>query len=314
MSESVIQCSELEKWYRTGFLLQRKQVLKGVDFEVRPGEIYGFLGPNGAGKTTTIKILLGLVKDSGGSYSLFGEPQSSVSVRSRIGFLPDNPYFYDELSGVHTMALAARMCGLDGKTTKARTDELLERVGLDKAAWKMPVRKYSRGMLQRLGLAQALVNDPELLICDEPMEGLDPIGRYEVRRLLMSLRDEGKTVFFSTHILSDIEVICDRIGVIVQGKIRRAGPLAEMLHPRVKSYDVAVKGIPAETTAKFREAAIWAREEGEVLHLSLAEKAMAEELARLVIEKQGELLSLTPVREDLDEYFYQLVREDDSHE
>ena len=314
MSQSIIECQGLEKWYRTGFLLQRRQVLKGVDVEVQPGEIYGFLGPNGAGKTTTIKILLGLVQGTGGSFSLFGEPQNSVAVRSRIGFLPDNPYFYDELNGIHTIALAARMCGIDGKTTKTRTEELLERVGLDRAAWKLPVRKYSRGMLQRLGLAQALVNDPDLLICDEPMEGLDPIGRYEVRHLLMSLRDEGKTVFFSTHILSDIEVICDRIGVIVEGKIRRAGPLAEMLHPRIKSYDVAVRGVPAEAAAKFREAAIWARDEGEVLHLSLADKEMAEEMARLAIEKQGELLSLTPMREDLDEYFYQLVREDDSHE
>lgn len=314
MSEPIIKCSELEKWYRTGFLLQRRLVLRGVDFSVEPGEIYGFLGPNGAGKTTTIKILLGLVQATAGSFSLFGEPQKSVSVRGRIGFLPDNPYFYDELSGVDTMALAARMCGLDGKTTKRRTQEWLERVKLDPAAWELPVRKYSRGMLQRLGLAQALVGDPDLLICDEPMEGLDPIGRHDVRHLLMSLRDEGKTVFFSTHILSDIEVICDRIGVIVEGKIRRAGQLRELLHPRIKSYDVAVKGLSAEETAPFREKALWSRDEGEVLHLSLAERQAAEQLARKAIETGGELLWLSPVREDLDEYFYQLVREEDSHE
>ena len=313
MSAPVIECKGLEKSYRTGFLLQQRPVLTGVDFEVQPGEIYGFLGPNGSGKTTTIKILLGLARSTGGSYSLFGEPQHSVSVRRRVGFLPDNPYFYDELDGLRTMALAGRMCGLDGPTIRTRTEALLERVGLDRAAWSLPVRKYSRGMLQRLGLAQALVGDPDLLVCDEPMEGLDPIGRYEVRHLLMSLRDEGKTVFFSTHILSDIEVVCDRIGVIVHGKMRRAGTLAEILHPRIKSFDVAVRGVETAVLEKFRGAALWVKESSDgAVHLALPNQQLAEELARAAIDKGGELHSLTPVREDLDEYFYQLVREDDS--
>lgn len=305
---AAIECKGLIKIYRMGFFLRPCKVLHGVDLQVEPGEIYGFLGPNGAGKTTTIKVILGLAHCDGGTFSFFGEPQKSVKARKRIGFLPDNPYFYDELTGLQTLALAGRMFDLTGKEVVKRSEELLERVGLNPAAWKMPVRKYSRGMLQRLGLAQALIGNPDLLICDEPMEGLDPIGRHEVRDLLRQLKSEGKTIFFSTHILSDVEIVCDRIGVIVGGKVHRTGTLAELLQPRIKAYEVTVAGVPADLITRFDARCEWVRrEEDGTTHLRMTSKDMAQELVQGVTAAQGTLISLVPVRESLDEYFYQLV-------
>jgi ABC-2 type transport system ATP-binding protein len=232
--EIVVEAKDLQKTFALGFLRKKVRAVSGVSFEVHKNEIFGFLGPNGAGKTTTIKILAGLIFPTGGEARMFGHKVPSIGAKRRLGFLPENPYFYDYLSGEELLDLMGRLFGLDRSERRKRARALLDRVGLGRAgAISLPLRKYSKGMLQRLGLAQALINDPELVILDEPMSGLDPIGRKEIRDLIRDLRTEGKTVLFSTHILSDVELICDRVAIVVGGKLRDCGPLDRLLSPRL---------------------------------------------------------------------------------
>ncbi|MEW6776512.1 MAG: ABC transporter ATP-binding protein [Bdellovibrionota bacterium] len=309
-AETVIQCENLLKYYRLGFFLRKRQVLHGVSFEVRRGEIFGFLGPNGAGKTTTIKVLLGLARLDGGKFSLFGHPAGSTAARRKVGFLADNPYFYDGLSALQTLHLAGRMLDLSGSQIASRSEALLEKVGLDPTAWKMPIRRYSRGMLQRLGLAQALIGEPELLICDEPMEGLDPIARREVRDLLLELRAEGKTILICTHILPDVEFMCDRIAIILKGKVERLGTLSELLTPGTKAVEVSVKGLPPPAMERIRTQAEWVREEGGgLVYTRLRTEAEAQALIKETQAAGGSVLAVTPIRERLEDYFYKLVQE-----
>ena len=313
--ETIVECKDLMKTYRMGFFLRRRQVLGGVTFDVRRGEIFGFLGPNGAGKTTTMKVLLGLARMDGGIARLFGQPAGKAAVRQRLGFVADNAYFYDQLNGLQTLALAGRMYNLSGKDIRRRSEELLERVGLARSAWKIAVRKYSRGMLQRLGLAQALIGNPELLMCDEPMEGLDPIGRHEVRELLRSLRAEGRTILVSTHILSDVEVLCDRAAIIVEGRVHRTGLLADVIQPKVLGCELALSGMPPELLEKARKDAVWVREDPNgVVHLRFSSAETGQSLARESVSRGGQLRSLTPLRESFDDFFYRFVKESAPHD
>ena len=249
MSDAVITVDNLAKTFAFGFFRRKVQAVKGVSFDVKRGEIFGFLGPNGAGKTTTIKMLMGLIFPTSGRAHLLGRPVPSVEARRRLGFLPESPYFYDYLTGEELVDLAGRLSGMPHDRRKSRTADLLARVGLDKAA-RLPLRKYSKGMLQRLGLAQALVHDPELVVLDEPMSGLDPIGRKEIRDLIVSLRAEGKTVFFSTHILADAELICDRCAILVAGTLRDVGPLDALLSPRLLHTEVVLERAGASGPVK----------------------------------------------------------------
>ena len=239
-ADPVISVEDLAKTFAFGFFRRKVEAVKGVRFEVRRGEIFGFLGPNGAGKTTTIKMLMGLIFPTAGRCQLLGRTVPDVEARRRVGFLPESPYFYDYLSGEELVDLAGRLFGLPRAERRRRTVSLLARVGLADAGG-LPLRKYSKGMLQRLGLAQALVNDPELVVLDEPMSGLDPIGRKEIRDLIVSLRAEGKTVFFSTHILADAELICDRCAILVRGTLRDVGPLDELLSPRLLHTELVLE-------------------------------------------------------------------------
>src|SRR6476659_8847090 len=213
-----IVVDKLTKTYRPTWPWQSPAtVLSDVSFSVGFGEIFGFLGPNGAGKTTTMKIILGLVQATTGSVELLGAPWTNVQVHKRIGYLPESPYFYDYLTAEEFLCFYGKLAGLDRETIQKRIPQLLERVSLAEARHRQ-LRKFSKGMLQRIGLAQALIHDPELVILDEPMSGLDPIGRKEVRDLILGLRDQGKTVFFSSHIISDVEMICDRVGILARGR------------------------------------------------------------------------------------------------
>lgn len=198
--------------------LAKKEVLHGINFSVDEGEIYGFLGPNGAGKTTTMKSILGLIKPESGSIKVFGEEGLSIKSKKRIGFMPENTYLYKHLTGREFLHFNGRFFWFRGDDLEQKIDELLKRVGLEEAGNKY-LKTYSKGMLQRVGLAQSIINKPELLFLDEPMSGLDPIGRKMVKDLLVSLREEGTTIFFNTHILADVESICDRISIIHQGNI-----------------------------------------------------------------------------------------------
>jgi ABC-2 type transport system ATP-binding protein len=224
-----IVIERLTKTYRPTWPWQQPAtVLRDVSMSVGQGEIFGFLGPNGAGKTTTMKIVLGLMKPTSGLVQLLGRSVKDVDIHKHIGYLPESPYFYDYLTAEEFLAFYGRLGGLTKTELHQRIPALLERVGLTEARCR-PLRKFSKGMLQRIGLAQALIHDPELVILDEPMSGLDPVGRKEVRDIILSLRDQGKTVFFSTHIISDVEMVCDRVGILAKGTMLAVGKLVSVI-------------------------------------------------------------------------------------
>jgi len=240
---AVVETAELRKVYRTGFWLNQRIIsLRSCSLKVFEGETFGLLGPNGAGKTTLLKTLLGIVRPTGGKGRLLGAPLGDRAVRQRVGFLPENPYFYDYLTGWEMLQLTAGLFQIPRSLQRQRIPELLDRVGLaQSAARKKQLRQYSKGMLQRVGMAQALINDPELVFLDEPMSGLDPLGRYQIREIILSLKAQGKTVFFNSHILSDVEMICDRMAILAQGELICIGSLQELLGTP-NAYSVKVKG------------------------------------------------------------------------
>lgn len=227
----VIQTNVLRKVYRTGFWLNQKIVsLKSCSLTVYQGETFGLLGPNGAGKTTLLKLLLGIIRPSAGRGLLLGQPLGDRVVKQRIGYLPENAYFYDYLTGWEFLQMTAGLFQIPATVQRQRIPQLLELVGLSQlAARKKQLRQYSKGMLQRVGLAQALINDPELVFLDEPMSGLDPLGRYQMRNIILSLKNQGKTIFFNSHILSEVEQICDRIAILSEGDLICSGSLNELL-------------------------------------------------------------------------------------
>ncbi|HEY9895399.1 MAG TPA: ABC transporter ATP-binding protein [Candidatus Sericytochromatia bacterium] len=240
---TVVETHELRKTYRTGFWLNQKIVsLKGCTLNVLQGETFGLLGPNGAGKTTLLKTLLGIVRPSGGRGRLLGAPLGDRTIKQRIGYLPENPYFYDYLTGWETLQFTAGLFQIPRSVQKQRIPQLLDLVGLSlSAARKKQLRQYSKGMLQRIGMAQALINDPELVFFDEPMSGLDPMGRYQIREIILSLKDQGKTIFFNSHVLSDVELICDRIAILAAGELICSGSLQELLGT-TETYTIKGRG------------------------------------------------------------------------
>ncbi|MGC8722726.1 MAG: ATP-binding cassette domain-containing protein [Acidobacteriota bacterium] len=279
--DHVLQVTELKKSFRGHLSIGVHHVLDGINLSVPKGVIYGFLGPNGAGKTTTIKILAGLLFPDSGEARIFGRCSTDRSVRRRIGFLPETPYFYDYLKGAELLAFMGRLYGLSPSQLSRRVSELLETVGL-KGQGKLQLRKYSKGMLQRIGLAQALIHDPELVILDEPMSGLDPIGRREIRDLILSLKEQGKTVFFSSHILADAEMLCDQVAILVKGRVVQEGILEVLLGSEVRFWDVTLRGLetfsppPGCSVLTHRGGQVLVRVESEATLQTLLDKARAE--------------------------------------
>lgn len=304
----VIEIDNLSKDYETGFW-KKKQIraLDGLTLSVSPGQIFGFLGGNGAGKTTTIKILMSLIFPTAGSAKILGRDVSDVAMRSRIGYCPENPYFYDYLSATELMNYFGRLLGLDAAQCSKKSAELLTQVGLDEKDWNKQLRKFSKGMLQRVGLAQALLNDPEIVFLDEPMSGLDPIGRREVRELISSLRDKGVTVFMSTHILSDIEALCDNVAILRKGKLAATGKLDELLADagEKQSFEVSIQGVSAENlngvTASIAGSSISAKASGAVV--TVADESDVEKVLAAARPLGGHLVSVQPVRQSLEELF-----------
>lgn len=239
--QPVIRISDLGKAFRGHLNIGRTVAVEKVDLEVGSGQIFGLLGPNGAGKTTTLKMMLGLLKPDRGEIRLFGQPPSSLAARARLGYLPENPYFYDYLTAEEFLDFYGRLQGIPSPVRRDLVRGILTRVGL-KGRESTALRKFSKGMIQRLGLAQAIQHDPDLVILDEPMSGLDPIGRREVRDLILELKTAGKTVFFSSHILQDAEMICDRVAILDKGQLRSVGQLNEMISETVQWFEVAVRG------------------------------------------------------------------------
>ncbi|MCX7592552.1 MAG: ABC transporter ATP-binding protein [Fischerella sp.] len=248
----VILTSELRKVYRTGFFLNQKVVsLKSCSLTVYQGETFGLLGQNGAGKTTLLKLLLGIIRSTSGRGLLLGKPLGDRAIKQRIGYLPENPYFYDYLTGWEFLQLAAGLFQIPKRVQRQRIPKLLELVGLSQAdAYKKQMRRYSKGMLQRVGMAQALINDPEVVFLDEPMSGLDPIGRYQMREIILSLKATGKTIFFNSHILSEVEQICDRIAILAQGELICSGSLKDLLGTK-NTYHVQGQGGDCEILRKW---------------------------------------------------------------
>src|SRR5882724_92064 len=238
MSGFAIEIENLTKEYPFGFLhLKKKTSLEGLNMQVEMGEVFGFIGPNGAGKSTTIKLLMGLIFPTAGTARILGKPISDVEMHKDIGYLPEQPYFYDYLTAAEVLDYFAKFHDLTAADRKERVERMLKKVGLETAR-KIQLRKYSKGMLQRVGLAQAILHDPKVVILDEPMSGLAPIGRREVRDIILELKPEGKTIFFSTHILTDAEMLCDKVGVIVGGKLRGVGAPEEIVG--VKAHEIEI--------------------------------------------------------------------------
>jgi ABC-2 type transport system ATP-binding protein len=304
----IVRVDAVTKDVRPGFGLRRKRVLHDITFCVREGEIFGFVGPNGAGKTTMLKLLLGLIRATSGSARVLGHDVAETAFRRHVGFLPENPYFYDYLTGRETLDFYAKLCGLSRERRIARGEELLAQVGLAHAA-NARIRTYSKGMQQRLGIAQALVHDPDVVFLDEPMSGLDPIGRKEVRDLILRLRDQGKTVFMNTHILHDVELVCDRVAIIAGGRIRYEGAIQDFAAAGERVTDLLVTSVPAQLAARLEERfAAQLRGVGDRIEVRVPEKDVDAALSML-LEGGARVLSVSPYRASLEQVFLSAVEE-----
>ncbi len=304
-----INTEGLTKDYLSGFWRRRVRVLRDLTLEVRAGEVFGYLGPNGAGKTTTLKLLMGLIYPTAGRATILGRDIREVAMKAHVGFLPENPYFYDYLTGREFLDYYGRLFALPARARRERVDRLLHNVGMAHAAG-VPLRKYSKGMLQRIGLAQALINDPHLVVLDEPMTGLDPLGRKEVRDLILRLKAEGKTIFFSTHIIPDVEVICDRVGIIFGGALVTVGPLEGLLGNRLDSIEITFSGLPPG--APNLPPGPWLRppvHTGGRTVLSVADEAAANAVLRALADRGATIHAVVPLRRTLEEEFVQQIEE-----
>ncbi len=301
----ILRTEGLTKIFDAG--LRRKiHAVEDLDLTVDAGEIFGFVGPNGAGKTTTIKMLMGLIFPTRGKAFIFDAPIPSKASKARIGYLPENPAYQEFLTGMEALRFFATLSGVPRSEQAARCEGLLELVGLSDAAGRQ-IRKYSKGMQQRLGIAQALVSDPAFVVLDEPMSGLDPIGRREVRDLILELKRRGKTVFFSTHILPDVETICDRVGVIMRGRLRDVGRIGEMLSARVKTVELTAV-LPRGRRDALRTGRVIA-EEGDRVTALFDEVAAADAAVAAVLAAGGRVAALTPHRETLEDFFMRRLQE-----
>lgn len=304
----IIEIENLTKDYEVGFWKKKKvRALDDLTLKVEGGQIFGFLGGNGAGKTTTIKILMSLIFPTTGRARILGEDIANVRMRSRIGYCPENPYFYDYLKASELMDYFGELFGLDAAKRRRKTEELLTKVGLEEKAWNRQLRKFSKGMLQRVGLAQALINEPEIVFLDEPMSGLDPIGRREIRELIAGLREQGTTVFMSTHILSDIEALCDNVAILRQGKLAATGKLDDLLHEagERQSFEINVKGVSAEelkpAIEKIAGAEVFPKASG--ANVQVLDEADIDLILQITRNKGGRLVSVQPVKQSLEELF-----------
>ncbi len=308
MADPVIQLEHLTKDYPVGFWRPRPyRALDDLSLEVRRGEVFGCLGPNGAGKSTTLKLLMRLVFPTSGEARILGRPLDDLDMRRRIGFLPENPAFYDYLTGEELLTYFGQLCGLDGRKARATAATLLDRVGIG-AERRLAVRRYSKGMVQRLGLAQALVNDPEVVFLDEPMSGLDPLGRRDVRALILQLRDEGRTIFFSSHILSDAETLCSRVAILAAGRLQALGGMHELVEYSTRGWDLLLDGVSADLRASLAASGATVTVLGDDrVQVHLESPSTPEPLLPVISAAGARVLALTPVRETLEDVFVRFV-------
>ncbi|MHC4780114.1 MAG: ABC transporter ATP-binding protein [Planctomycetota bacterium] len=297
---AAIETNKLAKEYRRGFFRQRHRALAGLDLAVEEGEIFGFLGPNGAGKSTTFKILMGLIEPTSGSATILGEHFRSAGARRGVGFLPEDAYFYSYLTARELLRFYGKLQGMRSRDVAAMEDGLLDRVGLS-AAKDVRLGEFSKGMRQRFGIAQALVSDPKLLFLDEPLTGLDPLGRKDLKDLILSLRDDGKTIFFSSHILADAEAICDRVAILVKGELIEVGAIEDLLSGIERSFDLAVEGLGSEGVEELGAKVV--KVEGDTIWARLNAGGDPDAALGKAREAGGKIRALIPYRESLEEYF-----------
>jgi ABC-2 type transport system ATP-binding protein len=299
-----IEIENLTKDYETGFWRKRKtRALDGLSLSVESGQIFGFLGANGAGKTTTLKLLMRLIYPTAGTARILNRDISDVAMHARIGYLPENPYFYDYLTAREFLNYCGELFGQDRHSREQRTEELMTRVNLEKKSWDRQLRKFSKGMLQRVGLAQALVNDPEIVFLDEPMSGLDPVGRREVRDLIASLRTHGKTVFMCSHILSDIEVLCDSVAILKRGRLAHAGSLDELRKREAGTVEVIAAGADAEMLKEHLGDRATVTITASGLRIEVADEREVDAVIAALRKANGRLVSVQPTRQSLEELF-----------
>ena len=303
-----IETEDLTKDYKIGFWRPRPyRALDGLTLGVEPGEVFGFLGPNGAGKTTTLKLLMQLVFPTSGRAAILGRPVGDLEVRRRIGYLPENPYFYDNLTAEELLTYFASLFGYATADCRARAGRLLDDVGLG-AERRLQLRKYSKGMIQRVGIAQALINDPDVIFLDEPMSGLDPLGRRDVRALILKLRDRGRTIFFSSHILSDAESLCSRVAIVAGGRLATVGRLQDMASVEIRGWEVVMTGVEASVLAALDGRGIKATSVSDGRYtFELPASARPEQFVAELTASGAALLSVSPVHTTLEEVFVQQV-------
>jgi ABC-2 type transport system ATP-binding protein len=308
VTAAAIRTEGLTKDYRVGFWRPRAyRALDDLTFDVAAGDVFGFLGPNGAGKTTTLKLLLQLIYPTAGRAEILGRPAGDVDVKRRLGYLPENPYFYDHLTAEELLTYFAGLFGFAPAERRRRAARLLDDVGIG-AERRLELRRFSKGMIQRVGLAQALLNDPELVILDEPMSGLDPLGRRHVRELILRLRNEGRTVFFSSHILADAEVLCGRVGILAGGRLVSAGRLADMLAFEVRGWELVIADLPASALDRLGSGVrkVTAIAEGRYA-LELQPERTPDALLAELRPLGARLVSLNPIRDTLEDFFIRKV-------
>ena len=304
-----IRTDGLTKHYTRGFWRPRPYAaLEDLSLQVDQGEVFGFLGPNGAGKTTTLKLLMQLIYPTSGRAEILGRPVGDVSVRRRIGYLPENPYFYDNLTAEELLVYFARVFGYPPAEGRRRASRLLDEVGIG-AERRFQLRKFSKGMVQRVGIAQALINEPEVVFLDEPMSGLDPLGRRDVRELILRLRDRGCAVFFSSHVLSDAEALCSRVAVLVKGRLMASGRIVDLLGERARAWELVVSGVGQEVIDRVMPRLTKATPLGEArFSLELPATMAPEQMVADLVAAGARIVSLNPHRETLEDFFVQQVK------
>jgi len=301
---TVIEIDSLTKEYEAGFLRKRRtRALDTLSLTVEKGQIFGFLGANGAGKTTTLKLLMRLIYPTSGTARILGRDISDISMHARIGYLPENPYFYDYLTAREFLSYCGQLFGQPAGARTSRTEALLTRVNVEKKSWDLQLRKFSKGMLQRVGLAQALINNPEIVFLDEPMSGLDPVGRREVRDLVASLRTEGKTVFMCSHILSDIEVLCDSVAILKDGRLAHAGSLDELRSRETRLVEIIATGADPEVLKQQlgNNAKLTTTTSG--VRIEVSDEREVDLVLASLRKTNGKLVSVQPLRQSLEELF-----------
>ncbi len=303
---NALKITGLFKSFKSEFLRKNIEILKGISLSVEEGEIFGYLGPNGAGKTTTLKCILGLIFPDKGEIEILGLPYLSLKAKARIGFLPENPYFYDYLTASEFLRFYCQLHQIKKADIEEKTSTLLSLVGLEKSS-SLQLRKFSKGMLQRIGLAQALLNEPELVLLDEPLGGLDPLGRKEIRDIIVRLKEEGKTVFLSSHILQDIEMVCDRVAIIVSGQIINQGRLHDLISQKILFTETTISGIKEEELKKYGECV--SSYGGRTL-IKITDEKKVEKILELVHTKKAKIHSLVPRTESLEDLFVGTVKQE----